>query len=731
MRRKAWVKNLRWPAMAAVSSALLLGGITYAQLKPVPKSLYDITAQGEHLQLLDRRGTALNITYQNDWNTHSQAKLHDIPAFLKTAFIAAEDKRFYDHGGADWAARFSAVGTNLKARRAVRGASTITEQSLRMIRPRPRTVWSRWIEGFEAGRLERAFSKDEIFEFYLNQVPYTANRRGVVQAASYYFDRDLETLSHKEMLALAVLVRAPSRMDLWKDTARVEGRIERLANILISQDRMTKTQKIAALAEELTLNAPALPHDARNFVGHVKRRQDLPQHKYAKLGTTLDSDLQRHAQSLLDKRLSDLKPKQVENGAVLAVNHQSGEILIWAVGGSTNEDTPGRFIDTVLAPRQPGSALKPFVYARALEKGWSAATIIDDSPLTEAVGNGLHSYQNYSRSFYGPISLRQALGNSLNIPALKALQFVGSEDYLSYLARFGFSSLANHPNFYGDGIALGNGEVSLYELVQAYSAIANQGLMRPLTPFTDSANEPETRRVMPSDIASLIGHILSDENARQFEFGQNSVLNLPVQTAVKTGTSSDYRDSWAIGFNHRYTVGVWMGNLDQKPTDGVTGATGPALLLRSVFSRLNKSEDTRPLILDKRLIHREICAGTGRLKSKTQICDSYAEWFVPGTEPSKNASLIKQTAIRLRRPVHNLHIAYDPRLPAKDQAFEFLIQGIEETDKVTWKINDTAITKNGSRYDWPLVKGTHIVSASVQRDLGETAQIKPVRFIVK
>ncbi len=720
--------------------------VTINHLKPVPQSLRNITSSAAHIQVLDSREQPLNVTYQNAWNVHDQVDLHDIPEFLKTAFILSEDKRFYKHNGPDWRARAAALVTNIKSLRAVRGASTMSEQTIRMIHPRPRTIGSRWLEGFDAVNLENKFTKDEIFEFYLNQIPYAANRRGVAQAANYYFNRDLSTLSRKEMLALAVLVRAPGRMDLWKDISRVEGRIDRLAALMARQGYITHKDKDRMLGETLTLEAPSLNIFARDFVSYVKDLpvSDMPQRRqaYGKVKTYLDANLQSSIQNMLDTRLRDLDTKHVKNGAVLIVEHKTGKILTWAVGGAENAATPGRFIDAVTTPRQPGSALKPFLYSLALQRGWTAASIIDDAPFIESVGHGLHSYQNYSRQFYGPVTLRQALGNSLNIPALKALQHVGGDNYLTYLDTLGFTSLTAHPNFYGDGIALGNGEVSLYELVQAYAAIANQGVFGDLIAMPTEQNRSR-RRVMPSEIASLMGNILSDPKARRLEFGEYSILNFPVQTAVKTGTSSDYRDSWAVGFNHQYTVGIWMGNLDQTPTDGITGSTGPALLLRSIFSQLNQHKDTRPLILDTKLSRQDLCVNGAAvtIKTKTDSCETYTEWFAPNTKltndlPNRqplapNLDIFEETAFIMQRPVNGLHIAYDPRIPSKDQAFEFFIQGVSEKHQVVWTIDGQSLKRQGGVYNWPVQKGQYEVSAKVMDGSKMLAALKPVTFLVK
>ena len=715
-------------AVAIVTLALY----TFFSLKPTPESFHAVLSNSHNIQVLDRHGEPLNTTYQNNWNIHDIVALHQVPDFLKHVFIISEDKRFYQHSGVDWLARGAALFANIKAMRAVRGASTITEQVVRMIHPRPRTVWSRWLEGMEAIVLENYFSKESLLEFYLNQVPYAANRRGIVQSARYYFNRDLNTLSKKEMLALVVLVRAPSRLDLWKNTEKIEASICRLMDQLIEKNMLTAQNKEIILSENFELETPYLFVNANEFIRYVKHHSRIHFAGWPHVKTTLDSMLQNRTQTMLDNRLHYLKSKKVRNGAVLAVDHTTGEILAWVVAGKGSKGTLGRFIDAVTVPRQPGSALKPLLYSLALKKGWSAATIIDDAPLVESVGNGLHSYQNYSRIFYGPVTLRQALANSLNTPAVRTLKYVGAENYLNYLNDFGFTGLTNHPNFYGDGIALGNGEVTLYELVQAYAAIANQGIFKPLTPFFNDLNAMPAHYSLSPEISSLIGLILSDSEARALEFGEDSVLNFAVQTAVKTGTSSDYRDSWAIGFNYRYTVGVWMGNLDQRPTDGISGSTGPALLLRSVFYELTKHQKTKPLSVHNGLITHDLCVDTKQLKSNDKDCKTYTEWFVPGTEPSFSVTNMKYTVpIRLRQPVNDLHIAYDPRIPKESQSFEFYIQGVSDEETVVWNINGKQIITKGGLYSWPLQKGRHEVHATVWHGKQRIATINNTVFWVR
>ena len=598
-------------------------------------SMRTVNSEGQRFQVLDRNGKPLSISYRNRFNTTDIIPLHDMPDILRQAFVTAEDKKFFVHHGVDWQARLSAMWQNLHALKRVRGASTITEQVVRIIHPRPRNLWSRWIEGFEAMRLERHASKGEILEFYLNQVPYTANRRGVAQAARYYFNRDLNTLTHKEMLALAILPRAPSAFDLYKNPDATESAISRLAQAMEKRRELSPAAHYQLLAETILPEPAESDLATTHFVNYIHETIPYSVSQNGVLRTTLDAELQRRVQAILDERMTSLTRKQVHNGAALVVDHTTGEILTWVVGGAGDSETPGNAIDTVRARRQPGSALKPFLYSLALDSGWSPATELEDAPMAEAIGTGLHDFHNYSHTFYGKISLREALGNSLNIPALETIGFVGPARYLDTLHALGFSSLTQPVEFYKEGLALGTGEVTLFEMVQAYAALANRGLYRPLTPLLQTPYAHEPTRVYSGEASSLIANILSDPYARRREFGAGSVLNLPVQTAVKTGTSTDYRDAWVLGFNSRYVVGVWLGNLDQTPMDGVTGSIGPALVLRSIFANLNDRNPARSLYLSPKLMAQEICtlASENDKKDPKQNCFPRTEYFIRGTEP--------------------------------------------------------------------------------------------------
>lgn len=729
---------MHWiPRISGIAGVALLvfAAATWLALRPLPASLEVSAEHPRKHQMLDRRRAPLTVTYQNRWNLHDFVPLHEIPRPLQAAFILAEDKRFYRHHGVDWLARLHAIVQNLRAGEIVRGASTITEQCVRMLHPRPRTFWSRWVETFEAMQLERRFSKADILEFYLNQVPYVGRRRGVVQAARHYFDRDLDTLNLKEMLALAILVRSPSRLDLYRGEEELRRPLLALAQRLRAGAYLDAMTYERLLHEPLELHATALPVQAVHFVEYLYAHSK--QERFGtggRISTTLDARLQSQVQAILDQRLAELGGAGVRNGAVLVADHTTQEVLAWVNGGDLDPARPGSRIDAVTVPRQPGSTLKPLLYALALEKGWTAATLIDDSPLSEAVGVGLHTYHNYSYTHYGPLRLRDALGNSLNIPAVRAIQFTGPAGFLDTLHRLGFTSLTRHPDFYGDGLALGNGEVTLFELVQAYTALAHYGIARPLRLLMEQEQKPGAR-VFSEATSSLLGDILSDPDARRLEFDAGALLRFPVQTAVKTGTSSDYRDAWAVGFNYRYTVGVWLGNLDQRPMAQITGSTGPALVLRGVFAELNRNAETRPLYLSPTLRKVRICRDSGLPADTT--CAARDEWFVAGSEPARLAAEAQEfdsgAPLHLSQPAEGMQMALDPRIPDDSEVFMLRLPENLVTAKVEWLMDGKIIgSSRANRFPWQVTRGPHTVRARVWQEPGQPPrETDTVSFVVK
>jgi penicillin-binding protein 1C len=710
---------------AAACAVTILAWATQRSILEFPDNPLALADSAVKSQVLARDGTPLSYTLENGWNMTDTVPLAAVPKLLQRAFIMAEDQHFYEHHGVDWPARFVAAWQNIRAMAGVRGGGSITEQVVRMIHPRPRTLWSHWIEGFEAARLERRLSKAQILTFYLNQVPYADRRRGVVQAARLYFNRGLDTLSPAEQLSLAVLVRSPSGMDLRRNRPRAQRSLDVLADRMLERGDLTAAQRALVRADPLSLESPTMALDASHFVSHVLEVSARSGHAPpAQIRTTLDPEVQLVTQQLLDAALVPLAKRKVHDGAVLVIDTQRNEIQAWVVGrtsgagggggggGATVNDPAAIGYDTVLTPRQPGSTMKPLLYALALECGWTAATLIDDSELSESVGGGQHTFHNYSHAHYGPLRLREALGNSLNIPAVKTLKFVQQDRFLDRLHELGITSLTQHPDFYGDGLALGNGEVSLYEMAQAYTALARQGRYMPLTFLAEEAGlsndsgASHEALVYSPEAATLVANILADPDARMLEFGRG--LQFPVDTAIKTGTSTDYRDAWAIGFDYRHTVAVWMGNLDGAAMDGVTGAVGPAMVLRSIFSELNRNQDTHGLSLSRHLVPARICRRDGRVADG--VCASTDEWFVPGTLPERSAPVWAPPVYRLTQPTAGLQVAHDPRIPTEFEALPMQVAPVAGLRRIDWVVDGRQVTSTqANTYAWPLIRGTHEV----------------------
>ncbi len=727
---------LKWSCRLLFLAAVFLVIKTITDFKDPYPQIHSITSDINNIQILDRNGKPLTYSYINNWNTSDTIPLYEIPELLQQAFIAAEDKRFFEHNGVDWLARSNALWQRISENDDSRGASTITEQTVRMLHPRKRSYWSKWIEGLEAFALEMRMNKAEILEFYLNQVPYASNRKGIVQASRFYFNRDIKTLNPKEMLALAVLVRAPSKFDLYKGDIPINESINKLA-LTLEKLNLINSETVSNIKKyDVVLDSKKLQVQAFHFVDFIRKNESNTQiFSDKKIKTTLDSNLQLFAEKILENRLKALASRKVQNAAVLIVDRHTNEIVAWVSVGAKCKETNYKAdtckIDMVTVPRQPASSLKPFLYASALEKGWTASTVIDDNPYSGAIGNGMHRFHNYSHSFYNKVSLRTALGNSLNIPALHTINFVGTKNYLDKLHSLGFTNLTKPAEFYDEGLALGNGEVTLFELVQAYTALANAGVYQPIKATFDN-NQFEKKRVFYEEVASLISNILSDPWARHLEFGRGSVLNMPIQTAAKTGTSTDYRDAIAVGYNHKYVVGIWMGNADYTPTDGVTGALGPALALRSIFNHLNKLSETTPLYICPRLITKDICVNSEGVATNDTNCRHFTEYFINTTSTNDKADTTDEVKrIQIVKPSYGLEIAIDPRIPREKQAFEMIVSNVDDTDEVEWIINNNHKKIIGSKFLWPLETGKHTVQATVRRNNIVMKETPELYFIVK
>ncbi|HEX2121928.1 MAG TPA: penicillin-binding protein 1C, partial [Thermoanaerobaculia bacterium] len=508
--------------------------------------------------VLDRNGEVL---YEPLASTGNRAKwLTDVPDRIGEATIAAEDHRFRSHVGVDPIAVARAMAHNLRALRVVEGGSTITQQVAKLLlRSRDRSLRTKWRETVYALRLEHRHSKDEILALYLNLAPYGNRITGVSRASRAYFGCAPEDLTAAQAAFLASLPQRPSAFNPLRDPHRAR---ERQLHIL-SRMTLTPDERAHARSERLRFARSVQPALAMHFVEKVLRKTPS-----GVVRTSLDANLQRDVVGIIQAHKETLLRHGAHSVAVAVLDNATGEWLAWEGSGDYFGENFGGAIDGVTTPRQPGSTLKPFTYALAFESGHSPATVLADVPshFPTAEQGIVYTPRNYDGRYRGPLRVRAALAGSENVPAVAMLAKLGPESLLRLLRNAGFTSLRRTADYYGLGLTLGDAEVTLEQLVRAYSIFARGG-----------------ERVVSPRTAFWITDILTDADARAYAFGSGGSLDFPFPVAVKTGTSQAYRDNWTIGYTKDVTVGVWVGNFDLRPLRGSSGVTGAAPIFHAVM----------------------------------------------------------------------------------------------------------------------------------------------------
>lgn len=569
-------KNLLWVA-GGLAAAWLLAWYAVPWLVPLPEGLLHPEERGA--LVLDRDGGRIATLPGPDYYHTEPVRLREVPDMLVKATLTAEDKRFFSHGGADFLALARAVAANAAGGEVVSGASTIIQQLAKNANPPVRrNLPAKARELFQARRMEMSMSKEAILEAYFNRLDYGNLRRGPAAAARFYFGREMSRLSLAECALLAGLPQGPSYLNPLRHPERALQR----RNLVLR--RMREEGMVPAGMVDRALLEPLFSAETE------EGRQPLAPHVTAALmhagrtgevRTTLDASLQRGALEIVKRELARLKGHHVTQAAVVVVENATGNIL--CLIGSANRNHPaGGLLDGTTLLRSPGSALKPFVYAQAFVLGAYPGTVLPDVPTTYRSAHGLEAPQNYNRAYMGPISIRQALACSQNIPAMRALgAFGGPARLLKLLEHLGIRSIREDAAHYGLGLAIGNAEVTLRELTGAYACLARGGAFLPLK-LEQGSPVPE-RPVLPAEACFLAADILADREARLAAFSDAEVMDLPFRYACKTGTSSDFRDNWCVGFTREITVGVWVGNFDASPMKQVGGMAGAAPIFAGVM----------------------------------------------------------------------------------------------------------------------------------------------------
>ncbi len=616
-----------------ITLALVLFCLTVRSLPYfAPIHAKDLVQDGVAMEFSDRNGLPLGTLLTRDQEHTAVVPLNQVSPQFINAILAAEDGEFYDHGALDLKAIARSVKEAVHAKRILSGASTITMQLARMLDPVPRTVLGKVREIWLSWRIAAGMNKSEILFAYINRLPMGGNIYGVEAAARSYFATPAAELNLAQASLLAALPNNPTYFNPYDHWKRLKSRQAYVLNRMVQDGYINRPQADRAYAEELSLQPRqqgiiAAPH----FLFWLASQLPLHSHP-SSIQTTLDRPLQQFVEAQVQQSIRTLAPNNVHQAAALVIDNHTGEVLAYVGSPDYFDEVQLGRNDGVQALRQPGSTLKPFLYQLALEnRTLRPNSILADVPTVYPIpGAKLYSPTDYNETFLGPVRVRVALANSLNVPAVRVLEQVGVPTFLARLHQLGFEHLNQSPEYYGLGLTLGSGEVSLWELARAYLMMARLGKFSQLSavssqslPITPSPHHPTS----PSTWG-LITDMLSDPHARATAFGVDSVLALPFPAAVKTGTSSDFRDTWTVGFTTDYTVATWVGNFNGDPMRQVSGVTGAAPLWNRIMLHLHSSSEPQAFAPPEGLVQRPVCALSGL--RPTSACPSVVqEYFYP------------------------------------------------------------------------------------------------------
>jgi len=565
--------------------------------------------------LTDKNGEVLHAYLSEDEKWRMKTEIDEISPTLKKAIIHKEDKYFYYHYGINPLALIRALGNNLIKGKRTSGASTITMQVARLLKPKKRTYKNKLIEMFKALQLEWTFSKNEILQLYLNLVPYGGNIEGVKAAALIYCNKAPDHLSLAEITTLSIIPNRPTSLRPGKNDAfLIQERNKWL--LRFKKDELFEAAFIQdALEESFFAHRYAIPKHSPHFSRKLARENKGEPH----VKTTLDLKMQLPIEDIVKNYTRRLRNYDIHNAAVLVVDNATAQVKAYVGSANFYNEADGGQVDGIQAIRSPGSTLKPLIYAKGFDEGFISPKLkISDLPVDFSG----YSPTNYSDTYSGMVTVEQALQQSLNIPAVKVLNDIGLGTLLESFEAMHFTQIVKDEDKLGLSLALGGCGVRLSELTAMYRAFANKGTYKPLQYLQTKENKTFEKNIMSESAAYLITEILQDLNRPDFSNNLGNIANLPT-IAWKTGTSYGRKDAWSIGYNKDYTIGVWVGNFSSKGIPELTGADMATPLLFSVFKQVSNTHETWNFPPDN-LKHTWVCSETGLLPSKTcehQILD--------------------------------------------------------------------------------------------------------------
>ena len=758
---------MRQPRRVVV--AIIVGAVmvsaAWIRFGPVPQELLTGPADRSTV-VLDRNGAPLYEARSGGGTRSAHLDATALPPVLVSATVAAEDRRFFSHPGVDPLAFVRAAVRNVRAGTVVEGGSTITQQTAKILldrrsrKPRSRGVVSKFQEAVLAMRLEHRLTKREILALYLNVAPYGNQVVGAARASEVYFGVEPSLLTLAQATFLAALPQRPSAYNPYRDPTSALKRQRRIIDALVHQKTITPDEAHTARNERLQIQPAARAFAAPHFVEMVLAASG---NRADRLTTTLDAALQSTVADIIRAHQDTLRRHGAHNVAVVVLDNATSEWLAWEGSGNYFDKDNGGAINGGLALRQPGSALKPFVYALGFEAGETPATVLADVPSSYPTAEPgiVYTPRNYDGTFHGPLRAREALAGSQNVPAVALASRVGVPDLLRVLRTAGFSSFDKTASHYGLGVALGNAEVTLADLVSAYAIFARGGLwQQPRAVVSDERRE--MRSVVSPRAAFWVTDILADDEARAYVFGRGGSLEFPFPVAVKTGTSQAYRDNWTIGYTREVTVGVWVGNFDRRPLVGSSGVTGAAPIFHAVMlaaqEHVHGREETHQDLVARPgdLREHSVCALSG-MRAGDACPIRTKEWLPPGFSPlpcswhhatedgllvvwpdeyrtwavgrgleqehalaavdrSKRSSAVpdvrraSKRVFEITSPPEGATYLLDPTLPTEFQTLPLRATGID--GNVEWSVDGRRVGQGSSdSVSWPLARGTHVVRA--------------------
>lgn len=625
--------------------------------------------------LLDKHGTPLHYLRIDK----KRRRLHwieqeKISVHVKKLLIRSEDKRFYSHSGVDYLALSAGFYSYVSFAKRKRGASTITMQLTALLDKTlaggrsGRSVRQKWQQILAARQLEERWSKKGILEAYLNLVSYRGELIGIDSAARGLFQKAPHSLNFLESLLLISLIKNPQA-----SIRRISQRGCYLARLNSKKISCKTIRKFFRKTLSKKYHIPSSHHIAFHLAQQLKGKK---QRRYQ---TSLDAEIQQFAIQSLRQHILALKEQNVHDGAILIVDNSSGAVLAYV--GSSGELSESWQIDAIHSRRQAGSTLKPFLYALAFEKNLiHSETILDDNPIEIQVGNGIYKPGNYQNSFHGKIPAKIALASSLNVPAVKTLVMLGERNFWLFLKQLGFS-LPRDYEYYGLSLALGSADISLWELVNSYRTLANDGYYSQL--YFQKGKAPKgKKRLLSAKTAREINAILANRQNRMLTFGLENPLSTRYASAVKTGTSKDMRDNWCVGYTKEFTVGVWVGNSSGTPMWNVSGISGAAPIWIEIMNWLAKNRRSNPIA-------------------------NYYDFHI--SETKRTTLLPAQKKIQgIQKPTHKSIFAYDPDMPASHQRIFF--EAKVYSKKYYWQLNGKKLAVADEVYLWPPKRGRYQLS---------------------